>query len=350
MSPRARDKVLKAVRPNAGIESEYRQRLGALIRDMQASYEYWIRAQYRKTPPIAMDADIRKVTAWEGYNWTKGASPSPVWFVYVDGTLLRGPKGLARWFRSSGAAEEAGLRAAGSGGALTKPLPMSDPDWARAPFPSYFKEVPTPAVALEQRLAALGEQWGAEFGATAPKLARWFAETSGRRSQDGLKKILRDGGVSVRFEMTPAVRDIVEATVSENVGLIKSIASEYHSEVQGMVMRSVAAGRDLGMLTRELEGRYDITRRRAAKIALDQNNKATSDIVRVRQAENGLLATWLHSAGGKKPRKTHVANSGKVYDPKVGWFDPDPKVQKRIWPGQLINCRCVSRTVVRGFS
>jgi uncharacterized protein with gpF-like domain len=77
---------------------------------------------------------------------------------------------------------------------------------------------------------------------------------------------------------------------------------------------------------------------------------ATSAFVRVRQQELGLKAKWLHSHAGKVPRPTHVANNGKIYDPAVGWFDPDPKVRKRIWPGQLNGCRCTSASVVPGFS
>jgi uncharacterized protein with gpF-like domain len=94
-----------------------------------------------------------------------------------------------------------------------------------------------------------------------------------------------------------------------------------------------------------------VTKRRAALIARDQNNKATAVFVRVRQKQAGIKkAMWLHSHGGKEPRKTHLANDGKLYDPQKGWFDPDPKVRRRIWPGELINCRCVSRSVVEGFS
>jgi uncharacterized protein with gpF-like domain len=74
-------------------------------------------------------------------------------------------------------------------------------------------------------------------------------------------------------------------------------------------------------------------------------------MTRARQEEVGITkAVWLHSHGGKTPRKTHWANNGKPYDPAKGWFDPDPKVRKYIWPGTEINCRCVSRSVVKGFS
>ena len=46
----------------------------------------------------------------------------------------------------------------------------------------------------------------------------------------------------------------------------------------------------------------------------------------------------MHSHAGKTVRKTHYANDGKRYNVAEGWFDPDPKVSRRIWPGELINC------------
>jgi uncharacterized protein with gpF-like domain len=208
----------------------------------------------------------------------------------------------------------------------------------------------TPAKELQRELSYLGKRWEKQINETAPKLARWFARASERRSAASLKRILGDSGMTVAFNMTPTMRDAYEATIAENVGLIKSIAQKYHSDVEGIVMRSVTAGRDLGSLTKLLEARYDLTRARAALIARDQNNKATSVFVRVRQVELGLKAVWLHSHGGKEPRPTHLANSGKEYDPARGWFDPDPKVNDYIWPGTLINCRCVSRSVIKGFS
>jgi len=207
-----------------------------------------------------------------------------------------------------------------------------------------------PARELERELSMLGKRWEKRINETAPKLARWFAQATARRSQDALKRILKDGGISVDFTMTQAMRDVAHATVAENVSLIKSIGSQYHTEIEGMVMRSITAGRDLASLNKELRARYNITERRANLIALNQNNQATASFVRVRQTDLGLKAKWLHSHGGKEPRPTHLANNGQVYDPAVGWFDPDPKVRKRIWPGQLINCRCVSASVVPGFS
>jgi uncharacterized protein with gpF-like domain len=259
-----RGKVLRPVFPNVGIEIAYKRKINDLVDLMQRSYVFFLKAQYRETPPaLAQDA--------------------------------------------------------------------------------------TPAEELRRELRKLGVRWEKRFAEAAPKLAAYFAKTASRRSDAALLKILRDAGMTVKFRMTRAMRDVLDATLADNVALIKSIASEYHTQVSGLVMRSVSAGRDLGFLTRELERRHGITRRRAALIARTQNNLATATMTRVRQTEAGITeAIWLHSAAGKEPRRSHVAQSGKKYNIQAGFWDPDEKVW--CWPGTLINCRCVSKSIIRGFS
>ena len=196
-----------------------------------------------------------------------------------------------------------------------------------------------PARELEREVRDLGKQWNKRFAEAAPRLARWFLQNAEDRSRKRLMKILRDGGFTVQFKMTPAMRDVAAAAVAENVSLIKSIGEQYHSQVEQLVMRSVTTGRDLSTLERELQARFGVTKRRAALIARDQNNKATAVFTRVRQEEAGIeQAIWLHSHGGKEPRPTHLENSGKSYKISEGWFDPDPKVRRFIHPGELINC------------
>jgi len=194
----------------------------------------------------------------------------------------------------------------------------------------------SPAEHLRKAFAKLRKRWLRNIDEAAPKLARWFAQSAARRSDGVLARILRDGGFSVKMQHTPATRDILEASVAENVALIKSIPQQYLTQVEGIVMRSVQTGRDLEQLTRDLRAQFGVTKRRAAFIALDQNNKATAAMTRARQMEFGLKAIWRHSHAGKKPRPTHVANDRQPYDPVEGWFDPHER--KRIWPGTLINC------------
>jgi hypothetical protein len=205
----------------------------------------------------------------------------------------------------------------------------------------------SPARELMDEMRGLRTRWMRRFNALAPKMARYFATATAKRTDKAMADMLRKGGISVRFDPTRVQNDVVQAAIAENVSLIKSIASEHLTQVEGMVMRSVTAGRDLASLHTELRERLGVTKRRASLIARQQNNAATAALVKVRQIELDLEAEWLHSAGGKTPRPSHVRQSGKLYDPRTGWFDPDAKVWT--WPGVLINCRCVSKTVVPGF-
>lgn len=209
----------------------------------------------------------------------------------------------------------------------------------------------SPARDLEKELRRLGIQWNRRFNAAAPALAAWFVQSAAKRSDAALRKILKDAGITVEFRMTKAMRDILNASLADNVALIKSIPEQYHTQIQGLVMRSVQTGRDLGALSTELRARYGVTERRAALIARTQNNMATSSMQHARQTELGIEeAIWMHSHAGVTPRKTHLANDGKRYNIATGWYDPDPKVRRHIWPSELINCRCQSKPVVRGFS
>lgn len=258
------EKVLKSVRPNLGLEVEYRAKLRSWIDLMHNSVMYWIKASYNQNEPIlAQDA--------------------------------------------------------------------------------------VPATQLQKALRKLTTRWRKNFNEASPLLARWFAKKVYQRSDRVMEKILKDAGFTVEFKMTPAQRDILHATVHANVSLIRSIPTQYLTQVEGIVMRSVQTGRDLGTLTKELQSQYRISHKRAALIARDQNSKATSALNHARQQELGIRkAIWLHSHAGKTPRPKHLAYHMKEYDIKKGAKVGDKG--QYTWPGFEINCRCTSRPVIEGFS
>lgn len=206
----------------------------------------------------------------------------------------------------------------------------------------------SPAMDLRRRMRELSRQWQKRFDVLAQEMAEYFTTKTAQRVDGALKASLKKAGMSVQFKMTAAQNDAMQATIGEQVGLIRSIASEHLSDVEGIVMRSVTTGRDLGQLRTDLLARYAITKKRASLIARDQNNKATATLTRTRQEGMGITqARWLHSAGGKKPRASHVAFSegrdgGPIYDVREGALIEG----KRIWPGTEINCRCVSVSVL----
>lgn len=205
-----------------------------------------------------------------------------------------------------------------------------------------------PAKELQKAVKKLAKRWNRNFDEAAPELAKWFSKNAAKRSDKKLKKILRQGGFSVKWKMTKAQRDILHATVNQNVSLIKSIPQQYLKNVEGDVMRSVQTGRDLDGLVKDLMKNYKVSFKRAAFIARDQNNKATSALNRARQQELGIThAIWMHSHAGKVPRPTHVKMHGKKYSLAKGMWDSHEK--KWIHPGELINCRCTQRPVVEGF-
>lgn len=265
MNRRLRDRTLRPLHPNVGIEAAYRKRMLRLVDEMARSIERWVLAAYRADPPLAQDE--------------------------------------------------------------------------------------LPADTLQKVLRALSRRWLKKFDEAAIALAEYFAKSASKRVDGRLKKILADAGISVKFTMSRAQRDVLKATVTENVSLIKSIPRRYLTEVEGAVMRSIQTGRDLHSLSSELRDHFGVAKRRAALIARDQNNKATSALGHARYDELGIKeAIWMHSTAGKVPRPKHVGFSrgrlgGPRYDVRRGAPIGD---KKGSWckPGELINCRCTSRPVL----
>lgn len=203
---------------------------------------------------------------------------------------------------------------------------------------------------LQAAFDKLSNRWLRKFDDLAPKISDWFVAGSKARVDGTMKNDLRKGGFTVQFKMTKAMRDAYNAVIDENIGLIKSIAEQHLTGVRTSLMQSVQNGRDLEHLTKELEKRTGITKRRAARIARDQNNKATAVMVKTRALELGVRkARWLHSAGGKTPRPDHVkaGREGLVFDLDKGHdFHNGEGI---VWPGTAINCRCVAVPIVPGF-
>lgn len=203
------------------------------------------------------------------------------------------------------------------------------------------------AMNLRDVMDRLNRKWTSRFDSMAEEMARYFSTAAFERGTNQMKDILARAGWTVPMKMTPAVNDALQATIGEQTALIKSIPGEYMLDVQGAVMRSVTAGRDLASLTVEIQQKWGIARRRAETIARDQNNKATATITQARQQELGIdTAIWMHSHAGKVPRPSHVAADGKKYEVGKGLY------LDGVWtvPGREINCRCFSRSIIPGFT
>ncbi|EEP1124220.1 phage head morphogenesis protein [Salmonella enterica] len=205
----------------------------------------------------------------------------------------------------------------------------------------------SPAVFMRDAIKNLAKRWNKAFDNLSQKLAERFAGDVMKNTDVSLNNALETAGFTVEFKLTAPMNNALQATIAENVGLIRSIPEKYFTEVEGLVMRSVARGRDLSHLTDELQRRYGITRRRAALIARDQNNKATSVMQAARQQSLGITqGVWKHSHAGKEPRSSHVKADGKVFELSKGMYLDG----KWVMPGEEINCRCTWSPVIPGLS
>ena len=216
--------------------------------------------------------------------------------------------------------------------------------WLQGVYP---KAEPTVAAVakVEKAIAALKIRWFEKFDEAAPTLAASFVAKASKNLDGNMERQLAARKFGIHFELTPEMKAIVHAEIVQNVALIQSIPTQYFTEVEGLVMRSVAVGGDMKTLSLELHKRYEITLDRASLIAQDQNRKVNAVMTRVRQLEAGYTkAEWLHVAC-RYPRQSHVDFSGKEYEIAKGAYIDG----KYIWPGSEIGCGCISLPVTPDY-
>lgn len=197
---------------------------------------------------------------------------------------------------------------------------------------------------------ALTIKWDDIFASHSKPKAKKMVKQQSDASAYSLKTSLKElsGGLTISTDiLTGTLKDITTAAVAENVSLIKSIPQQYLHQVKGAVMRSITTGNGLQDLVPAIEKYDGMTKRRAKNIALDQTRKVYNSLNTERTQKIGLeQGEWLHSGGGIHPRETHIGSlDGKIYNLKEGLYDPD--VGYNIQPGQLPNCKCTFRPLLK---
>lgn len=206
----------------------------------------------------------------------------------------------------------------------------------------------SPLARLVKVMDHLTAKWRKQFDDAAEEMAKRFVKSAQTYTQSSFQAELKRNGFTVQFKPTRYVQSMVQSAINENVNLIKGMTNDHLKDIRTAVNLSVQNGRDLSSLSEALQKQYGISRRRAAFIARDQNNKATSVINRARQAELGLKkGIWVHSSGGKHPRPDHV-KAGKDrlrFDLTKGAYIGG----RWIHPGEEPNCRCTWLVIIPGF-
>jgi uncharacterized protein with gpF-like domain len=211
----------------------------------------------------------------------------------------------------------------------------------------------SPSQEMAKRFQAIAKKWQARWDKAAPKIADAYIQSTYKATDAALRAALKEAGISVKFTMTKAVRDAYNASIAENVALIKNIPQAYLTQVEGIIARSYQSGFDLKKMAEGIQKETGVSQRRAVNIARDQSNKQHAVIERARRLELGIdEADWIHSGGGKHPRAEHVKAGKERRRFKVADGCPiknEKGVIEMIQPGEKIFCRCVSRGVIPGL-
>ena len=186
------------------------------------------------------------------------------------------------------------------------------------------------SIALE-RWAAAVERWHRR---------RWVANVLSATSVD-LSTMIGAGDM----------RMTLEAAIARNTGLIKSVSDETRRRVGGAVFRGLQNRTPSRDVARQLREAVGIERRRALRIAADQNTKLAGALNEERRRQAGISAwAWVHS-GKLNPREDHLARDGRLYsDDKAdhGREYQGKTVRKPPddLPSHLPFCGCTSRAVL----
>lgn len=205
------------------------------------------------------------------------------------------------------------------------------------------------------------------FGFQQRRMAeRVVSRAESESSAAFVEQINRAMGVDIGGMITrEGLGDFFDLAVEENVGLIKSLSSDYFDDIQQQVMESIRRGDSLSTLTRNLQSVTGASYKRAALIARDQTLKIQSDTNRVRQSSAGINRfRWSTSQdtrvsgnpAGKYPKakiKCYVISRADVgYGPGVYFWSRGAQFngETHLYPGRAhINCRCVGIPQIQGL-
>lgn len=184
------------------------------------------------------------------------------------------------------------------------------------------------SIALERWAAAL-ERWHRR---------RWVANVLSATSVD-LSTMIGAGDM----------RMTLEAAIARNTGLIKSVSDETRRRVGDAVFRGLQNRTPSRDVARQLREAVGIERRRALRIASDQNVKIASALNEERRRQAGVDSWFWQHSGKVHAREEHKARDGFLYSDnpeRVGSEYQGKRVRKppEARPGFEPYCGCTERS------
>lgn len=127
--------------------------------------------------------------------------------------------------------------------------------------------------------------------------------------------------------------DFVQTSISQNVGYIKTIQSQFHDKIETIVYEGMKSGSSTKEIREQIMKAGKVSSSRAEFIAVDQSGSIHGQLTKKRHEEMGVSKfSWL-TAGDERVRKEHQGYSGNVYTYQSG--------ANGKFPGSDYRCRCV---------
>jgi SPP1 gp7 family putative phage head morphogenesis protein len=167
------------------------------------------------------------------------------------------------------------------------------------------------------------------------RIERWAARLEVLHRQRWRGAVLTATGVDLATMIGPeGARMTIAASVERNTSLIRSVSDETRRRIGEAVFGGFNRRDEPRVVAKAIREAVGMERKRALRIAADQNVKLASQLNIERAQEAGLTHyQWVHS-GKLHPRQSHLERNGKRYE--YGKPEGDQ-------PGYAIHCGCVSR-------
>jgi SPP1 gp7 family putative phage head morphogenesis protein len=157
----------------------------------------------------------------------------------------------------------------------------------------------------------------------------------GRHSDAQFKRL----GIKLK-DSAPGVAKYVPKWRKENVALTKTMFQSERRKLEQLLRDG--ANRRVESLSRDIEERFDITKRHADLIARSQTNRLNSQVSHGRMQSAGITTAIWTTAGDERVRESHDQMDGVEYELN----DPPIVDDEAVLPGEPYNCRCVPFPVI----
>lgn len=197
-------------------------------------------------------------------------------------------------------------------------------------------------------LGAVQDSWVDDIVAVLDKLkTKWLGRTRQFKAIAGRFVGIGETMVGIDvFGRSQRMSDYLSAVTRQNVALIESIPTQYHQQVENIIIGNLRQGQRSSYIVKELSEQFGIRERHAKMIARDQSSKIRAELNRVRQIDQGYEYFKWETSHDERVRETHseVSKRDVGFGPGIFRWDDPPIIEGRpLLPGMDYNCRCNGR-------